>query len=81
MGAMRKLPVVPICRRAHLLIFRNNLDLDPKSEASSAPSRLDKGGVCAIVTTREAGCDGRDGDAHDLSCGRTADADGEIVWS
>jgi hypothetical protein len=31
-----------------------------------------KRGVCAIVTTREAGCDGRDGDAHDLSCGRTA---------
>jgi hypothetical protein len=31
-----------------------------------------KRGVCAIVTKREAGCDGRDGDARDFSCGRTA---------
>ncbi|WP_291698972.1 hypothetical protein, partial [Bradyrhizobium sp.] len=33
MGAMRQLPVVPICRRMLVLIFRNNLDADPKSEA------------------------------------------------
>ena len=28
-------------------------------------------GRIAIVTTREAGCDGRNGGAHDQSCGRT----------
>ena len=45
-------------------------------------SRLGKRGVCAIVTTREAGCDGRIRDARDFIA-RTngADADDEIVWS
>ena len=39
-------------------------------------------GVCAIVTIREAGCDGRDSDARDcLVRTNDADADDEIVWS
>jgi hypothetical protein len=31
MSAMRKLPVVPVCRRMRILIFVKQLDLDPKS--------------------------------------------------
>jgi hypothetical protein len=33
MRAMRKLPVVPICRSLSVLIFGNRLDVFPKSEA------------------------------------------------
>jgi hypothetical protein len=45
-------------------------------------SRLGKRGVCAIVTKREAGCDGRIGDARDyLVRTNGADADGEVAWS
>src|SRR5690348_11321474 len=42
----------------------------------SGPSRLARRGVCAIVTKREAGCDGREPDQ------KTNDpfADGEVVW-
>jgi hypothetical protein len=43
---------------------------------SLCASRLDRRGVCAIVTKREAGCDGR-GSARD----ERANAYGEIVWS
>jgi hypothetical protein len=47
-----------------------------------APSRLGKRGVCAIVTKREAGCDGR-GSVSVQVFARTTDpdADGEVVWS
>jgi hypothetical protein len=36
-----------------------------------SPFRLGKRGVCAIFTTREAGCDGRNSDAR-FTRGRTA---------
>jgi hypothetical protein len=45
------------------------VDLIRKSAAFLAPSRLGKRGVCAIVTKREAGCDGR-GMSPDEGCCR-----------
>jgi hypothetical protein len=71
--AMRKLPVVPICRSGHIPIFGKRLDADPKSEASSAASRLARRGAFRpIVTIRGArdAVDARTARAIP-SCGRT----------
>jgi hypothetical protein len=48
------------------------VDLKRKSAASLAPSRLDKRGVCAVVTKREAGCDGRESCTRRVRGSRTA---------
>jgi len=77
MRGMRKLPVVPICRSRLILFSVNQLDADPKSDAFSAASHLGKRGVCAIVTKREAGCDGRVGDAREIVV-RTNGADADV---
>jgi hypothetical protein len=48
------------------------VDLKRKSAAFLAPSCLGKRGVCAIVTKREAGCDGRGMSLDEGRCARTA---------
>src|SRR4051794_25339898 len=55
-----------------------NISLSPSGK-SALPARAippHRRGVCAIVTKREAGCDGREG-ARD----ERANAYGEVVWS
>jgi len=55
-----------------------NISLSPSGK-SALPARAippHRRGVCAIVTKREAGCDGR-GSARD----ERANAYGEVVWS
>ena len=49
---------------------------------SLCASRLDRRGVCAIVTKREAGCDGRSSVVRAYGV-RTSEAEayGEVVWS
>ena len=54
MRAMRKLPVVPICRSGCILLFRNMLDSDPKQKHHPPVSRLHEGRF-AIVTDVERG--------------------------
>jgi hypothetical protein len=53
-SARRAICACAPCSRP-ILFFGNRLDFSPKSEASSAPSRLDAQGRIAIVTTRGAG--------------------------
>jgi hypothetical protein len=71
MRAMRKLPVVPICRRCRRLLRRAN-----HNDALAHPASM-KRDVRAVVTTREAG----------MRWTRMAretnvtEADGEVVWS
>jgi hypothetical protein len=51
-ASWRKRLICPSCQSVAV-------DLKRKSAAFLVPSRLGKRGVCAIVTKREAGCDGR----------------------
>jgi hypothetical protein len=69
--AMHRLPVVPSCRRGIVLIFRNELDLDPKSVFHSRHPASMKRGVSRSSRHVRRGCDGRGSVAHDCSCGRT----------
>jgi hypothetical protein len=48
---------------------------------SSRLSRLDEEGRFAVVTSVEAGCDGRNGLQRDHLADERSDAHGEIVWS
>ena len=76
MVAVRELPVVPICRRQARLCRRANQKHLPAHPASA------RGAFRPIVTTREAGCDGRD-DVTRIYLRWTTGvvADGEVVWS
>ena len=69
--AMRKLPVVPVCRREARLLRRAN-----HGHLLAHPASAWRG-VCAIVTKREAGM------RWTCWCRPTSDADtdGEVVWS
>jgi hypothetical protein len=69
-AAMRKLPVVLICRKPLVLPKTPN-----QPHIHSVP--FSQEGRFAIVTNVEAGCGGRFGDARRA----TLEADGEVVWS
>src|ERR1700724_2850929 len=71
MHAMWKLPVVPICRRYRRLRRRAN-----QNDLLAHPASM-KRGVRAVVTTREAGCDGRGWHVRRS----WPFADGEVAWS
>jgi hypothetical protein len=71
MHAMRKLPVVPICRTHHRLRRRAN-----RNDLLVHPASM-KRDVRAVVTTREAGMRWtRMARQTNVAC-----ADGEVVWS
>ena len=71
MRAMRKLPVVPICRRYRRLRRRAN-----QNDLLAHPASM-KRDVRAIVTTREAGMRWtRKARETNVAC-----ADGEVAWS
>jgi hypothetical protein len=82
MQAMRKLPVVPVCRSGPILIYRNKLDAAPKSRHDPRRPVLAMRGASRSSRTLGAGCDGRVGSQRANSA-RTndLDADGEVVWS
>src|SRR3954462_13975027 len=62
---------------------KSKLSLAPsgKSRALVRPARAAKRGVCAIVTERGAGCDGRCGVRRACSLDETLAAYDEVVWS
>ena len=68
---MRKLPVVPLCRRPAVLLETPN-----QQHLSRVPAS-EKRGVSRSSRTLEAGCGGRFG----CALTNAAEADGEIVWS
>jgi hypothetical protein len=66
MRVMRKLPVVPVCRNRCILIYGNELDDDPKSEALSA--RPDPARGADRESSRNAGLDAMDVSALRATC-------------
>jgi hypothetical protein len=75
-SAMRKLPVVPICRGVLFLIFRNCLAFDPKSVVSSVCPAPATRGVSRSSRNAGAGCDGRYSAKRRATLQRTAKACG-----